>query len=90
MSEISAIDIRVNNLINPLGINGDAPEISWRIAGSIRQSAWRICAAGSIEAWEKGEFIWDFELPNGVCADVKMPDGTFKEFSGGTYTLEFS
>ena len=68
MSEISAIDIRVNNLINPLGINGDAPEISWRIAGSIRQSAWRICAAGSIEAWEKGEFIWD----SGKVKDASM------------------
>ena len=43
-------------------------------------------------AWRRdGErIIWDFELPNGVCAEVKMPDGTFKEFYGGTYTLEFT
>lgn len=68
MNNISAIDIRVNNLVNPLGINGDAPEISWRIAGAAGQSAWRICAAHSIEELDRGDLVWD----SGKVDDLSM------------------
>lgn len=59
MSKISATDIRVNNFVNPIGINGDTPEFSWRISGAVKQSAWQIRAAHSAEDLSAGNFIWD-------------------------------
>lgn len=58
-SDISAFRIKVNNFIDPLGINGTTPEISWQISGSAEQSAWQIRAAETPEDWENGNFIWD-------------------------------
>ena len=59
MSKILTTDIRVNNFVNPIGINGDTPEFSWRISGAVKQSAWQIRAAHSTEDLSAGNFIWD-------------------------------
>ena len=46
MSSISAVNIKVNNLVSPLGISCSMPEFSWQVSGAEQQSAYRItCAA---------------------------------------------
>ena len=36
-----------------------------------------------------GKVIFDFEIPAGCTANVRMPDGSMKEFAGGSYSLGF-
>lgn len=56
---ISATDIKVNGLIEPLGIGCGTPEFSWRVSGGIEQAAYRIAAAESSADLEEGRYIWD-------------------------------
>lgn len=57
---IYAINLKTNNLDNPIGISDRRPEFSWNLqAGTGEQSAWQIQAANSIEALEREICIWD-------------------------------
>ena len=59
MSNISAVDIRVNNLVFPLGICDKTPEFSWQVINAQQQSAYRIvCAASESDLFEEN-FLWD-------------------------------
>ena len=48
--------------------------------------------AGKIHArWERIDdgIAFDFEVPAGATASVRMPDGTFQPFHGGKHRLLF-
>ena len=66
MCSIRAVDVRVNNLIDPIGINCGNVEISWQVAGDVFQGAFRINAAYSVQALESGELICD-TVEQGSC-----------------------
>ena len=49
--------------------------------------------SGLVKAsWQRknGNIIYNFELPAGVSADVKMFDGSFETFTSGSYSLTIS
>ncbi len=59
MKKIKAVNLKTNNMVNPIGINGDRPEFSWQIANACGQSAWQIKCAASAELLAAGELLWD-------------------------------
>lgn len=57
---VKAISLKTNNLIDPLGINGSAPEFSWKQSpesSAHEQSAWEIRAGRNPDL--SGEILWD-------------------------------
>jgi alpha-L-rhamnosidase len=59
----SVIDLRVDNIDTPLGLESRSPAFSWRIASkepNLRQGSYRICAASSNSLVERGiPDLWD-------------------------------
>ena len=50
---IKAINLKCENLINPIGIDVQNPRLSWTCEGGIKQTAYRIVAESN------GKTIWD-------------------------------
>lgn len=59
MKSISAADIRVNNLVSPLGICDKTPEFSWQVSCAGAQSAYRIVCAAGMQELSDEKFLWD-------------------------------
>lgn len=59
----SAVDLRTDNRVNPLGIDRLPPALSWRMDAGGRQgaaqSAYRVVSASSAPALRAGKFAWD-------------------------------
>lgn len=57
------VDLRCNNLIDPIGIGQRPPEFSWRLedptSGAMLQSAWQLQVIPSGGDFSGGEFLWD-------------------------------
>ena len=59
--QFAPVDLRTENLSDPIGINQEIPEHSWRLPESFiprRQSAWQIQAASSPD-FGSGDMLWD-------------------------------
>jgi len=71
-SSAAVIDLRVDRLINPLGVETPRPRLSWRLASGGRQSACRVRVASSTEALSKGQAdLWDSgRIEGGKTVDV--------------------
>ncbi len=70
-SSILPVDLKTGNLTNPLGINGEAPELSWRItSGSAphEQSAWQIRASKDILFSADTPLLWDSGKRQGAAS----------------------
>lgn len=71
-SPIRPIDLKAENLTNPLGINGEAPELSWRLTSTSaphEQSAWRIRASQDALFLADIPLLWDSgKIPGHACA----------------------
>lgn len=54
---MKAIELRTEQLENPLGIGKTRPNLFWNCEGGVRQSAWRILARrpGGQEIWDSGK-----------------------------------
>lgn len=67
---VRAIFLKTNNLIDPLGINGRAPEFSWEQSpesSAHEQSAWEIRAGKKSDL--SGEILWDSgKIIGNACA----------------------
>ncbi len=56
------INPKTNNLVNPIGINGDGPEFSWQLLAdgeSRRQGAWQIRAGRDAALDGDAALLWD-------------------------------
>ena len=66
-SRLSPVDLRVNALVHPFGIDDPAPEFSWSLIGTgtdLLQAAWRVqVAAGesfdTSTVWDSGTMAGD-------------------------------
>lgn len=61
-TSLTACDLRTANLIEPMGLGGRVPELSWRLADNSaphEQTAWQIRAAASPENLEDGPWLWN-------------------------------
>lgn len=71
-STILPIDLKTENLTNPLGINGVSPEFSWCISPDSvphEQSAWRIRASKDASFSADVPLLWDSgKIQGHVCA----------------------
>lgn len=60
---LAAVDLKTEYLVRPLGLDTSAPRFSWRLESprtGVRQSAYRIEAAASLEALLAGKAdVWD-------------------------------
>jgi len=57
MNTFTVAGLRVEGLVDPLGIDVRNPELSWR--PSVTQKAWRVRAAATEAALASGPYLWD-------------------------------
>lgn len=61
-TSLTACDLRTENLVEPLGLGGRVPELSWRLGDDSvphEQTAWQIRAAASVGNLEDGPWLWN-------------------------------
>ncbi len=77
--KFSVINLKTDNLVNPLGIDSEKPYFSWVISdNTVRgqmQTAYRITVALSATDLENGKFVWD---SGKICSD----ETTYIEYAG--------
>ncbi|TDD59611.1 alpha-L-rhamnosidase [Kribbella antibiotica] len=59
---VRATELRVDNTVNPLGIDNATPAFSWQLTGSGRQTAYRVVvgtARGRADVWDSGRIASD-------------------------------
>ena len=67
MNKITAVNIKVNGLINPVGITCGTPEFSWQISDAVSQSAYRIAAAETSAKLKEGNYCFDTGIVKSSC-----------------------
>ena len=91
MSSISAVNIKVNNLVSPLGISCAAPEFSWQVSGAEQQSVYRIICASSKENLLNGVYLWDSgEVVSGQMAGIVFPNDDLPPRTTVYYTIQLA
>ncbi|MGN6277800.1 MAG: family 78 glycoside hydrolase catalytic domain [Sphingomonas sp.] len=68
-------DLRVDRIVNPLGLEAPKPNFSWQLRSQdrgVRQSAYRIVAAASEEALERNaDLLWDTgKVPSNRTSEI--------------------
>ncbi|WP_405056730.1 family 78 glycoside hydrolase catalytic domain [Kribbella sp. NBC_01505] len=59
---LTAVELRTDNAVNPLGIDNPAPAFSWQLTGAGRQTAYRILVGterGRNDVWDSGRVASD-------------------------------
>ncbi|MGH8446682.1 MAG: alpha-L-rhamnosidase, partial [Solimonas sp.] len=59
---LAVVGLRTEQLVDPLGLETTAPQLSWRLQANrrgVRQRAYRVQVAESAEALAAGRLLWD-------------------------------
>lgn len=71
-AKIRPISLKTNNLSDPVGINGSAPEFSWELyplSSGHCQSAWEIRAGRDPDFGDGARLLWDSgKVPGSACS----------------------
>lgn len=80
VASVTAVDLRCENLIDPLGLDATEPRLTWRLDSAIHQAGFRVRAATSLAKLETPD-LWESGIVHSKVSRIRW--GGSRLASGG-------